>query len=207
MNTTELLAQRENTHGDFHQNKHITNISSEEKRKLYLAYKNMKLRCYDKNRDCYHNYGGRGITVCEEWLSSRNSFVEWAINNGHSMNLSLDRINNDLGYSPNNCRWVDMKTQLRNQRRNTLILFNGKLKTLSEHAEDIGIKPDTLRKRIKERNIPLEMAMVAGRLNASKLIHGTRIGYEKGCKCDECRAANAARAKKYRLNRKLKTGK
>ena len=75
----------------------------------------MKQRCYYKNHTGYPNYGGRGITVCDEWQRLKG-FRDWALSNGYADNLTLDRINNDLGYSPDNCRWVTPREQCKNKR-------------------------------------------------------------------------------------------
>ena len=85
--------------------------------KMVESYKHMKQRCYNKNDKDYHNYGARGIKICEEWLNDRNYFYEWALMNGYVDGLTIDRINNDLGYSPENCRWVPMCEQGKNTRR------------------------------------------------------------------------------------------
>ncbi len=92
------------------------------KTKLYSIWAGMKSRCFNCNTKKYKLYGGRGITVCEEWLQFKN-FKEWALNSGYNPNLtkeeqSLDRINCDGNYEPSNCRWVDIKTQNKNRRLN-----------------------------------------------------------------------------------------
>lgn len=84
--------------------------------KLHNTWKNMKLRCTNKSHPYYHNYGGRGITVCEEWTASYEIFKEWAVNNGYDESLTIDRIDNEVGYTPDNCRWVTMEVQSRNRR-------------------------------------------------------------------------------------------
>lgn len=183
----------------------ITNgLTNEEIKKINLAYRGMLSRCYNKNRDCYKNYGGRGISVCQEWLDSKHKFIEWSVLNGHKMNLSLDRIDNDLDYSPENCRWADDKTQLRNQRRARLIEFNGVIRNISEWAEILGINADTLHRRIDVYKMPIEKAMKSGRINEWK--HGTRHGYEKyKCRCELCKEAHNSHHRKRRLRRKNET--
>lgn len=91
--------------------------------KLYFAWQNMIYRCYNPHRDNYERYGGSGITVCEEWLNSFESFLSWALGNGYQEHLTLDRIDSTKPYCPENCRWADYYTQEQNrgvQKRNKL---------------------------------------------------------------------------------------
>ena len=74
----------------------------------------MYKRCYNPKSVRYSRYGGRGITICDEWFNSRITFFEWALNNGYDNSLTIDRIDNDKGYSPENCRWVSYETQNQN---------------------------------------------------------------------------------------------
>ena len=83
---------------------------------LYTAWRNMNRRCYNENSDNYEYYGGRGITVCDEWRNSPGLFIDWSLGNGYSEKLQIDRINVNDGYSPDNCRWVDTYTQSHNKR-------------------------------------------------------------------------------------------
>ena len=86
------------------------------KSKLYSIHRGMKTRCTNKNYKDYSKYGGSGITVCKEWLSY-NGFKIWAEANGYEDGLTLDRKNNELGYTPSNCRWVTHVIQKRNRRK------------------------------------------------------------------------------------------
>ena len=86
------------------------------KTRLYSIWCDMKSRTSNPNVPCYSFYGGRGIDVCEEWKNNFTAFYSWALNNGYSDTLTLDRKNNDEGYSPNNCRWTTMKEQAANRR-------------------------------------------------------------------------------------------
>lgn len=116
--------------------------------RLYHIWQNMKSRCYYSKQEKYKRYGGRGIKVCEDWQDF-TAFKEWAIKNGYSDNLSLDRINNDGDYEPQNCRWADMRTQQNNRRNNRFVTINGETRTISEWSRISGIKRSTLSSRIQ----------------------------------------------------------
>ena len=109
----------------------------------------MKQRCYNKNTVGYRNYGGRGITVCNEWKDSFLSFKKWAINNGYDESLSIDRIDNNGNYEPKNCRWVTRKQQARNRNICRFITYGNETKCLSEWAEEAGIAPSLLSDRLR----------------------------------------------------------
>jgi len=116
--------------------------------RLDNIYYGMKARCLNPNEPAYKDYGGRGITICQEWLNDRTKFFEWALNNGFKENLTIDRINNNGNYEPSNCRWVDIKTQSRNRRSNHLINFDGEIKTITDWAETYKMPYSRLKKRL-----------------------------------------------------------
>lgn len=113
-----------------------SNIShGQSKTRLYGIWNGMKQRCFNKNSKNYEHYGNRGITVCEEWKNSFEHFKQWSLNNGYNENLSLERINNNQGYYPENCKWATVKQQGSNRRTNININRNGVTKTLKEWCE------------------------------------------------------------------------
>lgn len=95
--------------------------ASKEYRSLYSRWNNMRRRCSDPKNKHYHCYGGRGVTVCAEWLESFEVFRDWSLGNGYRSNLTLDRINNDGNYEPGNCRWVTTREQMNNVRKNRIV--------------------------------------------------------------------------------------
>jgi hypothetical protein len=92
---------------------------------LYRTYRNMRSRCENPNVPKFKIYGGRGIRICDEWASNFKSFSDWAINNGYKETLTIDRIDNDGNYGPDNCRWVDRFVQQNNTSKNRIISYGG----------------------------------------------------------------------------------
>lgn len=125
---------------------------------LYYTYNNMKCRCYKKGSPAYKNYGGRGITICKSWLNSFPNFLNWAISSGWNKSLSLERIDNNKGYSPSNCKWATRYEQSRNNRRNKLITFNGKTLCSVDWSKETGINRRTITSRI-EAGWPLDQVL------------------------------------------------
>jgi len=117
--------------------------------RIYKIYLGMKQRCYNKKNTKYPLYGGRGITICDEWLNDVTKFYEWSMANGYKDNLSIDRINNDMGYSPENCRWESKLTQSRNRRSSRMVEINGEKKTFSEWCLLYGINRKTATDRVR----------------------------------------------------------
>lgn len=116
--------------------------------RLYKCWKHIKQRCYDKKAKGYADYGGREITVCDEWLHDFQAFYDWAMTNGYKDDLTIDRIDNNKGYSPDNCRWATKKEQANNKRNNHLITYNGKTQTLAQWADELHTNYKKLYSRI-----------------------------------------------------------
>lgn len=134
------------------------------KTRIYSIFQGMYQRCYDKNNKHFKDYGARGINICDEWLSGFKNFYDWAMNNGYTDQLSIDRIDNNKGYSPNNCRWVTSATQVRNTRRNIIVNIDGERKTVAEWAAKLGVSPYTIYSKIKRKGI--DPAKVIGSYSA-----------------------------------------
>lgn len=116
--------------------------------RLYEIWRHMIYRCENPENQAYEKYGGRGITVCDEWHDFV-CFREWAMENGYKETLSIDRIDNNKGYCPDNCRWATSEMQMNNRRMCNVLEFNGEKLTLSQWAKKTGIPRSTLLNRIK----------------------------------------------------------
>ena len=134
---SEMTSKANTTHG--HRNT-----------RLYGIWNAMKGRCHRENTQAFPSYGGRGIAVCDEWKTDFSAFYEWAMANGYRDDLTIDRIDNDKEYSPNNCRWVATEIQANNKRSNVVIEYKGEQHTLAEWSKILGIKYATLRKRLEK---------------------------------------------------------
>lgn len=117
--------------------------------KIYGVWGHMKSRCYNPKVERYKNYGGRGIKVCDEWQNFEG-FYEWAIRSGYKEGLTIDRINVDGDYCPENCRWATKETQMNNTTRNRYVTYKGETHTVSEWSRKLGIPYKTLFKRIND---------------------------------------------------------
>ena len=117
------------------------------KNRLYHIWQKMKERCLNANCEAYRDYGGRGIAVCKEWLDDYVNFKQWALCNGYEETLTIERIDVNGNYDPNNCMWANRKQQSNNKRNNIILKLDGRSQTLSEWSEETGISYSCLRAR------------------------------------------------------------
>lgn len=131
----------------------IRDRQGQSKDKLYMIWNGMKFRCYNKKSIDYYRYGGRGITICDEWLDDYNIFKEWALLNGYKEGLSLERIDFNLNYCPENCKWIPTNEQAKNTSRNVFITVNNETHIETEWAKIFNYnyfpRTSSLIKRIK----------------------------------------------------------
>ena len=137
------------------------------KTRIYKTYHAMKARCTYEKDSRYSKYGGKGITVCDEWLGESGfiNFYNWSMENGYTDELTIDRIDNTGNYEPSNCRWVDYKIQANNTSRNRMLTYNGKTQTMAEWSKELDISYDTLNSRINTSKMSLEDAFKQEKLN------------------------------------------
>lgn len=115
-----------------------------DRKRLQRIWHCMRNRCKGDQESHIKNYVLRGINVCDEWQNNFEAFYNWAINNGYDNSLSIDRINNNEGYSPNNCRWATQKQQMNNFCDNVILTLDGVSHTVSEWSEITNINKRTL---------------------------------------------------------------
>lgn len=127
--------------------------------RLYRIWNRMKDRCNNVNNYDYARYGERGIKVCDAWLTDFEAFHDWAMNNGYQDGLTIDRIDVDGNYEPDNCRWATSKQQARNTTRNRYYTINGETHCLSEWCEILNLKYSKISKRITRYKWPIEQAL------------------------------------------------
>ena len=147
-------------YGFCHERKICRKPSTANKR-IRGIFRNMISRCYLLSDSAYYRYGGRGIKICNSWLLDVNLFEQWSLQNGYSEDLSIDRIDNDGNYCPENCRWTNRKQQANNTRKNRMITAFGETKTVAEWNEDhrCSVKYGTLYSRI-DRGWEVERAII-----------------------------------------------
>lgn len=151
--------------------------------RLYNIWAKMKARCQNENDRNYKNYGARGITVCDEWNKSFDTFRTFALDNGYNDSLSIDRINVNGNYEPSNCRFVDMKTQQNNRSNNRLITLDNKAMTLSELCDIYKIDYEVARMRLN-RGWTIERILNTpiGQSSQEKLLYATIGGVTRSVK-------------------------
>jgi allantoicase len=110
----------------------------------------MKQRCYYSNHISYPTYGGRGITICDEWKNDFKAFYDWAIANGYQDDLSIDRIDVNGNYDPNNCRWATNREQSRNKSQTRYVTLMGKTKTITDWCKDLNIPYHRVHYRLRK---------------------------------------------------------
>lgn len=127
------------------------------KTRIYGIWAGMKDRCTNPGVAKFKDYGARGITVCQEWQDSFEAFYEWAMANGYKDHLTIERIDNDGNYCPENCRWATKKEQANNKRSSVFITFNGETHTLKQWSEIVGVNYYTMWNRYKAGQPPAEI--------------------------------------------------
>ena len=134
------------------------NVTWDTSTRLYGIWRSMRNRCKNESNASYKWYGAKGIDVCSEW-DNYGIFEQWAIDNGYNDTLTIDRIDYEKDYCPNNCRWTTWKEQENNRCNNHVIEFNGETHNVSEWAIITGISVGTLFARINNSNWPIEKAL------------------------------------------------
>ena len=138
----------------------INKYPQKEYKRLYEIYHGIKKRCYNTHCDRYKDYGGRGIKMCPAWLEGGvDVFIDWALKNGYDDSLTIDRIDNDKDYSPENCTWSTYIKQARNKRDTKYVEYHGETKPLAEFCEELNLPYDAIHNRIYALKWDVEKAL------------------------------------------------
>lgn len=129
------------------------------KTRIYKIYSGIKKRCFNTKSQSYNCYGARGIKVCDEWLNDFKTFYDWAIKNGYKDNYTIDRIDVNGNYEPNNCRWVTSFEQASNRRNNHNLTYKNVTHTIADWSRITQIKEATIRQRINDYGWSVEKAL------------------------------------------------
>lgn len=142
--------------------KYFTKHGLANKHPLYAVWKGIKGRCTNPKSHAYKDYGGRGINICDEWICNFETFFNWCLSNGWEQGLTIDRIDNNKGYYPDNCRFVNIITQARNKRNNREITYKGKTwHSVAQFCSDMKLTYRRFYQRIK-RGMSVEKAVSLG---------------------------------------------
>jgi len=127
--------------------------------RLYSIWTNMKSRCHNSKSTGYENYGGRGIKVCKEWKNDFVTFERWAKSNGYSDDLTIERVDFNLDYSPENCEWIPIFEQSRNRRSLLLISKDGVTNSLKGWCRELGVNYKTVYTHMQRKKATPEEAL------------------------------------------------
>lgn len=152
---------------------------SEELDRFRRIYSGMVQRCYNKNSECYDNYGGRGIRICNEWINNREKFINWSLSNGYAKNLTIDRINVNGNYEPSNCRWATYKEQGNNRRPSSewkkrkphklkTLTIDGKIRPIREWYVLYNTSEPAVRYRMNKLGMTFEQALKTPKLTEGR---------------------------------------
>lgn len=145
-----------------------------EHKSLWSRWNNIKRRCRNETDARYHQYGGRGIKICVEWLESFDNFAEWALANGYEENLTLERIDVNGDYCPENCKWITLQEQAFNKQDTKWVDYNGEHIQLMLLCERLGVSYDTIHDRIYKRGWSVEKALSTPSQRANSLMSKCR---------------------------------
>lgn len=127
--------------------------------RLYRIYNAVKNRCYNADQPNYANYGGRGIKMCDDWLHDFSRFHEWAVSSGYQDGLTIERIDYNKDYCPENCRWATRAEQSRNTRRNRFYTHNGRTQVLTDWCAELGLNFHTVENKIHQKHMSTGRAL------------------------------------------------
>jgi hypothetical protein len=156
-NTTSCGCYSSEVHADVARRLHTTHgkTAGGKQSKAYKSWAAMKKRCYNEKDKSFHHYGGRGIFVCERWHIFENFLSDMG---EPDAGLSIERVDNNGPYSPDNCRWATQREQTQNTRRTRYVCFKGVTKPISVWCSELGLKYESVRRQLVDYGWPVERA-------------------------------------------------
>lgn len=139
--------------------------------RLFYIWQNMRDRCTRKKNKQYKDYGARGIKVCIEWETSFVAFKDWALKHGYGETLTIDRIDNNKGYCPDNCKWSNKYEQNNNKRNSRLITYKGETKTLAQWCKLLNLNYGTITSRLHRSKMPVDLLFSKENFNKDKKLY------------------------------------
>lgn len=129
------------------------------KTRLYHTWASIKSRCYYAGHKSYNNYGGRGITMCDEWANSSEAFIKWALSSGYADDMTIERIDVNGNYTPENCKWIPAKDQAKNRRSCRVYTYNGKTQNLTNWCNELQLPYKNIHNRLVKLGWSFERAI------------------------------------------------
>ena len=127
--------------------------------RIYHIYTAMKQRCTNPKHSHYASYGGRGISVCKEWIDNPDKFIEWAFANGYSRNLTIERVDLNGNYEPSNCKWIPLVEQQKNRRTSRFVVYKGEKMTFTDACRSAGLSRSAVESYRKRHSVDHQTAI------------------------------------------------
>lgn len=152
-------------------------VTNWDNKRIGKIFRGMKIRCYNPNKKAYRWYGAKGIKICDEWIENPKLFEDWAVKNGYADNLTIDRIDEDKNYSPDNCRWIPQANNSKYKSTTSLIQVNDEVHTGKDWSRILGFGINTINEYIRKYGLDNTVKFIEAYLNNPGLKPKTKQSY------------------------------